>query len=78
MKKTQYAVILETLALKKSATNEVFEEIARDLERYLSSEEFNQENERKKSKSKGKRKDSPLDKIGKVTIWLVPMPFRHA
>jgi len=59
--KTQYAVILETLALKKSANNEVFEEIARDLERYLSSEEFNQENEREKSKSKGKRKDSPLD-----------------
>ena len=62
--KTQYAVKLETLALKKSANNEVFEEIARDLERYLSSEEVkeeNRENEREKSKSKGKRKDSPLD-----------------
>ena len=59
--KTQYAVILESLALKKSANNEIFEEIARDLERYLSSEEFNQNNEREKSKSKGKRKDSPLD-----------------
>ena len=59
--KTQYAVILETLALKKSANNEVFKEIARVLERYLSSEEFNQENEREKSKSKGKRKDSPFD-----------------
>ena len=38
--KTQYAVILETLTLTKSANN--------------------------------------LVKIGKVTIWLVPMPFRHA
>jgi len=59
--KTQYAVKLETLALKKSANNEVFEEIARDLERYLSSEEVKEENEREKSKSKGKRKDSALD-----------------
>ncbi len=59
--KTQYAVKLETLALKKSANNEVFEEIARDLETYLSSEEFKEENELEKSKCKGKRKDSPLD-----------------
>ena len=43
--KTQYAVKLETLALKKSANNEVFEEIARDLERYLSSKEVKEENE---------------------------------
>ena len=59
--KNQYAVRLETLALKKSSNNQVFEEISKDFEKLLLSDEFKEENEREKSKSKGKQKNSPLD-----------------
>ena len=52
---------LETLALKKSSKNQVFEEISKDFEKLLLSHEFKEENEREKSKSKGKQKNSPLD-----------------
>ncbi|XP_046863208.1 uncharacterized protein LOC124456951 [Xenia sp. Carnegie-2017] len=41
--KKQYAVQLETLALKKSANLCVYEEIAKDLETYLKSDDFKEE-----------------------------------
>ena len=53
-KKKQYALRLETLALKKSSNNQVFEEISKDFEKLLLSDEFKEENECEKSKSKGK------------------------
>ena len=59
--KKQYAFRLETLALKKSANNEVFKDIAKDLETYLQSNEFIEENERGKAKSKRKGKDTTLE-----------------
>ena len=59
--KNQYAVRLETLALKKSSNNQVFKEISKDFEKFLLSHEFKEENECEKSKSKGKQKNSPLD-----------------
>ena len=37
---------LETLVLKKSSNNEVFEEISKDFEKLLLSDEFKEENER--------------------------------
>ena len=37
---------LETLALKKSSENQVFEEISKDFEKLLLSGEFKEENER--------------------------------
>ena len=48
--KKQYAVRLETFTLKKSLNNQVFEEISKDFEKLLLSDEFNEENEREKSK----------------------------
>ena len=44
--KKQYAVRLETLALKKSSNNQVFEEISKDFQTLLLSTEFKEENER--------------------------------
>ena len=41
--------------------NEVFEDIAKDLETYLQSNEFIEENEREKAKSKRKGKDTALE-----------------
>ena len=38
--KTDFAVKLDTLALKKSANNEVFEQVKQAFEQSLSSEEF--------------------------------------
>ena len=57
--KKQYAVRLETLTLKKSANNQVFEETAKDFDKLLLSDEFQEENECEKNK--GKQKNSPLD-----------------
>ena len=37
---------LETLALKKSSNNQVFEEISKDFQKLLLSDEFKEENER--------------------------------
>ena len=51
-----YAVRRETLALKKSSNNQVFEEISKDYEKLLLSEEFKEENEHEKCKSKSKQK----------------------
>ena len=45
-KKKQFVVRLETLALKKSSNNQVFEEISKDFEKLLLSDEFKEENER--------------------------------
>ena len=45
---SQYAIRLETL-LKKSKNNQVFEEISKDFDNLLSSDEFKQENERTSS-----------------------------
>ena len=44
--KKQFVVRLETLALKKSSNNQVFEEISKDFEKLLLSDEFKEENER--------------------------------
>ena len=52
---------LETLALKKSSNNQVFEEISKDFEKLLSSDEFKEENERGKSKPKDRQRNNPLD-----------------
>ena len=49
---------LETLTSKKSSNNQ---EISKDFEKLLLSEEFKEENECQQSKSKGKQKKSPLD-----------------
>ena len=46
----QYAVRLETLALKKSSNNQVFEEISKDFEKLVLSDEFKEENVHEKSK----------------------------
>lgn len=54
----QYAVQLETLTSKKSSHNQ---EISKDFEKLLLSEEFKEENECQQSNSKGKQKKSPLD-----------------
>ena len=59
--KTEFAVRLETLALKKFAKNEVFEEISKKFNELMLSNEFKEENEREKSKSTSKRKYTPLD-----------------
>lgn len=59
--KKQYAVQLETLALKKSANLCVYEEIAKDLETYLKSDEFKEESKRERENSKRKLKDTPLE-----------------
>ena len=59
--KTEFAVRLETLALKKSANNEVFEEISKKFNELMLSNEFKEENEREKSKSTSKRKYTILD-----------------
>ena len=56
--KNQFAVRLDTLALKKSANNEVFEDISKVFQSCLLSNEFIEENDREKRK--GKRRDSPL------------------
>ena len=48
--KKQFAVRLETLALKKSSNHQVFEEISKDNEKLLLSDEFKEKNEREKSK----------------------------
>ena len=55
------AVRLETLALKKSANNEVFEDIAKDFKTCLQCKEFIEENKREKAKSKRKSKDTALE-----------------
>ena len=60
--KKQYAFRLETLALKKSANNEVFEDIAKDLETYLQFNEFIEENEREKQ-NRRERVKIPLWKL---------------
>ena len=44
--KKQFVVRLETLALKKCSKNQVFEEISKDFEKLLLSDEFKEENER--------------------------------
>ena len=44
--KKQFVVRLETLALKKSSKNQVFEEISNDFEKLLLSDELKEENER--------------------------------
>ena len=44
--KKQFVMRLETLALKKSSKNQVFEEISKDFEKLLLSHEFKEENER--------------------------------
>ena len=44
--KKQFVVRLETLALKKSSNNQVFEEISKDFEKLLLCNEFKEENER--------------------------------
>ena len=44
--KKQFVVRLETLALKKSSNNQVFEEISKDFEKLLLSDEFKEEKER--------------------------------
>ena len=44
--KKQFVVRLEPLALKKSSNNQVFEEISKDFEKLLLSDEFKEENER--------------------------------
>ena len=49
--KNQYTVRLETLALKKSSNNQVFEEISKDFEKLLLSDEFKEENERENAVS---------------------------
>ena len=49
--KKQYAVRLETLALKKSSNNQVVEEISKDFEKLLLFNEFIEENEREKNKT---------------------------
>ena len=59
--KKRYAVRLETIALKKSANNEVFDDIAQDFKTCLHSNEFIEENEREKAKSKKKGKDTALE-----------------
>ena len=59
--KKQYAVRLETLALKKSANNLIFEDIANDFESLLKSDDFIEENEREKEKWKRKRKDTAIE-----------------
>lgn len=59
--KKQYAVRLETFALKKSSNNQVFEQISSNFEKLLLYEELKEQNEREKSKSKGNQKNSPLD-----------------
>ena len=52
---------LDTLALKKSSDNELFEEISKVFESSLSSQEFKEQNEHERRKSKRKRNDTPLD-----------------
>ena len=61
--KKEYAVKLERLALKKSANIAVFEDIAKDFERLLSSDEFRKEIQQEKEsfKGKGKRKYASLE-----------------
>ena len=59
--KTEFAIPLETLALKKSANNEVFEEISKKFDELMLLNEFKEENEREKSKSTSKQKYTPLD-----------------
>ena len=55
--KNQYAVRLETLALKKSSNNQVFEEISKDFEKLLLSDEFKEERKNaKKASPKASRK----------------------
>ena len=44
--KKQFVVRFEPLALKKSSNNQVFEEISKDFEKLLLSDEFKEENER--------------------------------
>ena len=60
-RKKQYTVRLEPLASKESSNNQVFEEISKDFENLLSSDEFKEDNERENSKPKGKQKNNPLD-----------------
>ena len=57
-KKNQFAVLLDTLALKKSANNKVFEDILKVFQSCLLSNEFIKEN--KREKCKGKQRDSPF------------------
>ena len=59
---TEFAVRLETLALKKSANNEVFQEISKKFNELMLSNEFKEENEREKSQY------TPLDTF---------LPFHH-
>ena len=56
--KTDFAVKLDTLALKKSANNEVFEQVKQAFEQSLSSEEFIEEFAREKGISKSKQWDA--------------------
>ena len=44
--KKKIVVRLETLSLKKSSNNQVFEKISKDFEKLLLSDEFKEENER--------------------------------
>lgn len=56
----QFAVRLDTLALKKSANNDLFQEISEAFKSYLLSEELKEENQRevlKKTKPNSKRID---------------------
>lgn len=57
----KYAFRLETLALKKSANQKVFEDIAKDFENCIKSAEFKEENELERRKSKRKLKDTAIE-----------------
>ena len=60
---TEFAVRLETLALKKSANNEVFEEISKKFNELMLSNEFKEENEREKS-----HKQTEIHSIGRFFV----------
>ena len=59
---TEFAVRLETLASKKSANNEVFEEISKKFNELMSNE-FKEENEREKS-----HKQTEIHSIGRFFV----------
>ena len=69
--KKQFVVRLETLALKKSSNNQVFEEISKDFEKLLLSDEFKEENERASLldllSRKSVQKTRPIKNTGRVT-----------
>ena len=56
-----YALQLDSLALKKSANRRIYEEVKTKLEEHFQSEDFKIENEQEKRKLKSKHKDVALD-----------------